>query len=104
MTSKTRALSLVFLLLVSLLTIAPFGAQTKRTPSPKQPPKREVSVPDPQHDSKEQAMELLPLLAERIDVLKSPVWRVRLKASLAQTLATTNPVGAQQLFEQSSKR
>jgi len=102
MTSKTRrALSLVSLLLMSLLTIAPFGAQTKRTPSPKQAPKREVSVPDPQHDSDEQAMELLPLLAERIDALKSPVWKVRLKASLAETLATTNPEGARLLFEQS---
>lgn len=99
MTFKTRALSLVFLLLVSLLTFAPFGAQIKRAPSPK----REVSVPDPQHDSKEQAMELLPLLAERIDALRSPVWRVRLKASLAQTLATTNPERARQLFEQSTQ-
>jgi len=101
MTSKTRALSLVFLLFGSLLTIAPSAAQTKRTPSPKRAHKQEVSVPDPPHDPKQQVMELLPLLSERIDTLKSPVWKVRLKTSLAQLLALNNPEAARQLFEQS---
>jgi hypothetical protein len=101
MTSKTRALSLVFLLLGSLLIISPSAAQTKRTPSPRQTHKQGVSVPDPPHDPKQQAMELLPLLSERIDALKSPVWKVRLKTSLAQLLAINNPEGARQLFEQS---
>ena len=58
-------------------------------------------MPDPPHDPKQQAMELLPLLSERIDALKSAVWKVRLKTSLAQVLATNNPEGARQLFEQS---
>jgi len=56
-------------------------------------------VADAPHDPK--PMELLPLLSERIDALKSPVWKVRLKTSLAQILATSNPQGARQLFEQS---
>ena len=56
---------------------------------------------DPPQDPKQQAMELLPLLSERIDAFKSPVWKARLKTSLAQLLAINNPEGARQLFEQS---
>ena len=89
---KPRALSLAFLLLVSLPSIAPFAAETHRPPSPNQAPKREVSVAS--HDPKQQVTELLPLLSERIDVLKSPVWKVRLKTSLAQLIAVKNPDGA----------
>jgi hypothetical protein len=96
---KPRALSLAFLLLVSLPSIVPFAAQTDRPPSPNQAPKREVSVAP--HDPKQQVTELLPLLSERIDVLKSPVWKVRLKTSLAELIAVNNPDGARQLFEQS---
>ena len=46
-------------------------------------------------------MELLPLLSERIDALKSPAWKIRLKGFLASVLAESNPEGAQQLFQQS---
>jgi hypothetical protein len=46
-------------------------------------------------------MELLPLLLERIDTLKSPAWKVRLKGFLAGVLAESNPEGARQLFQQS---
>jgi len=101
MTSRRQALWLVLLLLGSVHTASPFAAQAKPTPSPKQTPKQEVSVPDPPQDPKQQAMELLPLLSERIDALKSPVWKVRLKTSLAQILATNNQKGARELFEQS---
>lgn len=100
MTSRTRALSLVFFLLGLVHTVSLLAAQATKNPSPKQH-KQEASVPDAPHDPKQQAMELLPLLSERIDALKSPVWKVRLKTSLAQILATSNPQGARQLFEQS---
>lgn len=61
MTSRTRALSLVLLLLGLVHTVSPFAAQTKRKSSPRQAPKQEAPVPDPPHDPKQQVMELLPL-------------------------------------------
>jgi hypothetical protein len=101
MTSRTRALSLILLLLGLVHIASPLAAQTNPKPSAKQAPKQGVAVPDSPQDPKQQALELLPLLAERIDAIKSPVWKVRLKEGLATLLATHNPEGAWQLFEQS---
>ena len=70
-------------------------------PSPKRAQKQDVSVPETRQDNRQQAMELLPLLLERIEALKSPAWKVRLKAFLAGVLAESNPEGARQLFQQS---
>src|SRR4030095_7927519 len=100
MTCKTRRLSLALFLLGSFLTIAPPVAQTRRTPLHK-PGKQGDSVPGPDHDARQPAMEMPPVVLERIDGLKSPTWKGRLKASLAQTLVTNNPEGGRQLFEQS---
>jgi len=101
MTSRTRAPWLVLLFLGLVHTASPFAAQTNRKPSRKQAPKQKVSVPEPPQGNKQQAMELLPLLAERIDTLKSPAWKGHLKGFLAELLATHNPEGARQLFQQS---
>ena len=73
----------------------------QKKPSRRPAPKLEVPTPDPQQDYKQQALELLPLLSERIDAIKSPSWKVRLKAFLAELLATHNPEGARQLFQES---
>ena len=101
MTSTTRALSLVLLLLGLLHTVSPLAAQTKRKSSPRQAPKQEAPVPDSPQDPKQQAMELLPLLSERIDALNSPVWKARLKGFLAQLVATHNPEASRELFHRS---
>ncbi len=52
-------------------------------------------------DHKQRALELLPLLSGQIDVLKSVVWRVRLKGFSTELLAKHDPNGARLLFEQS---
>lgn len=101
MKSAAQALLLILLLFGSAQITSPFAAQTRRNPSPKQMAKQPASAPEPPQDFKQQAMELLPLLSERIDTLKSPVWKVRLKGFLAELLAQHNPEGARQLFQQS---
>ena len=101
MTSGTRAFSLLLCLLGLLHTGSPFVAQAKKKPSRRPAPNLEVPTLDPQQDYKQQALELLPLLSERIDAIKSPSWKVRLKAFLAELLATHNPEGARQLFQES---
>jgi len=100
MISKTRALSLSLVLLGLVQSASSFAAQTNRKPLPNQAPKQKVSVPELPQDFKQQAMELLPLLSERIDTVKSPAWKIRLKGFLAELLATDNPEDARQMFQQ----
>ena len=101
MTSRTRGLLLILFFVGSLQAVSLYFAQTKMKPSPRRAQKPDVSVPGTQHDNRQQAMELLPLLSERIDALKSPAWKIRLKGFLASVLAESNPEGARQLFQQS---
>ena len=101
MTSRTRGLLLILVFIGSLQAVSLYFAQTKMKPSPRRAQKPNVYVPGTQHENRQQAMELLPLLLERIEALKSPAWKVRLKGFLAGVLAESNPEGARQLFQQS---
>jgi len=101
MAAKTRALFLILLLLGLTHTTSSFSAQTNRKPSSKHALKQKVTVPERPQNNEQQAMELLPLLSERIDTLKSPAWKGRLKAFLAELMAVHNAEGARQLFQQS---
>lgn len=101
MTPRTRALSLALSFLGLVGASSSFTAQANKKPPLKTAPKQEVSVPALSPDHKQHALELLPLLSERIDVLKSVAWKVRLKGLLAELLARHDQTSARQLFEQS---
>src|SRR4026207_964001 len=96
-TSSARGLVLILLFLGSLQASSLFAAQTRTRPSPKQAQRQDVSVSETQQDHRQQAMELLPLLLERIDALRSPAWKIRLKAFLAGVFAERDPEAARQL-------
>jgi hypothetical protein len=101
MATTARSLSLALLLFGLVHTCSALIAQTNRKPLPKRTSKPEAAMSEPSRDRKQQALELLPLLAERIDTLKSPVWKVRLNGFLAELLAAHNPEAARALFQQS---
>jgi len=101
MASRTRGLVVVLLFLGSFQPASLFFAQTQRKLSPSRQQRQAASEPESRQDHRQQALELLPLLLEQIDALKSPTWKVRLKGFLAGVLAADNPEGAQQLFQQS---
>lgn|GEM_PF-2662049 len=101
MTSGTRGLVPILLFLGLLQAASPFAAQTRTRPSTKQAQRQDVSVSKTRQENRQQAMELLPLLMGRIDALRSPAWKVRLRAFLAGVLAERDPESARQLFQQS---
>jgi len=101
MSSRTRGLFLILFFLGSLQAASPLLAQARVKASPKRAQQQNVSGPQTGQDNRQQALELLPLLSERIDALQSPAWKVRLKAFLATVLAESNPEAARQLFQQS---
>jgi hypothetical protein len=67
MTSRTRGLVSILFLLGSLQAASPFVAQARTRPSPKQAQRQDVSVSKIRQDNRQQAMELLPLVLERIE-------------------------------------
>src|SRR5262245_49323928 len=101
MTSRTRDLTLVVALLGWVHAGSPLGAQATRKPTNEQARHRETSEHNASRDRQQRAIQLLPSLLERIDSLKSPAWKFRLKGYLASLLASLDPEGARQLFQQS---
>jgi len=93
-TSGTRGLVPILLFLGLLQAASPFAAQTRTRPSTKQAQRQDVSVSKTRQENRQQAMELLPLLMGRIDALRSPAWKVRLRAFLAGVLAERDPESA----------